>query len=222
VAGRLRFTAFHTFEIHAAIESQRLERPVTKIGIVQDSSRRPAQSSTYVQKTARAIGASRRTITPCLLIAISALLSACAGHQPRPDPSASQACQPITEAEVDGLFDKWNAALQTRDPNKVADTYAARSILLPTLSRTPRITREAKLDYFKHFLEKHPIGTINTSMKFIGCNSVVNAGTYTFKFQSSPIDDVALARYTYTYGWDSAARQWLITSHHSSLEPAGE
>lgn len=180
------------------------------------------QPSTHAQKTVPATSASRRALAPCLLIAIGTLLTACAGHQARPDPSGSQACQPITEAEVDGLFDKWNAALQTRDPNKVADTYAARSILLPTLSRTPRITREAKLDYFKHFLEKHPFGTINTSIKFIGCNSVVNAGTYTFKFQTSPIDDVALARFTYTYGWDSDARQWLITSHHSSLEPAGE
>lgn len=157
----------------------------------------------------------------CLpVLALLTLLSACASHAPRPDGAASQVCQRITESDVDRLFLQWNAALQTGDPEKVADTYAARSILLPTLSRTPRITRVAKIDYFEHFLAKHPFGEINTSMKFIGCNTVVNAGTYTFHFP--PTDEVVLARYTYTYDWDAAKRQWLITSHHSSAEPAGD
>ncbi len=162
----------------------------------------------------------RRTVAPFAVLAIAALLGACAGHHPRPDDSTAQACQPITEAGIDRLFTEWNAALQTGKPDTVVDLYAERSILLSTLSRTPRITRAQKIDYFKHFLEKNPVGTIDTSMKFIGCNSAVNAGTYTFRFP--PTDQVVPARYTYTYAWDAAKKQWLITSHHSSVEPTGE
>ena len=78
--------------------------------------------------------------------------------------SSTPVCQPISAARVDRLFAQWNAALQSGDPEKVADTYARSSILLPTLSRTPRISRDETIDYFKEFLKKRPVGTINTSV----------------------------------------------------------
>ena len=50
---------------------------------------------------------------------------------------------------------------------------------------------------------------------FLGCNSAVDAGLYTFTFGTT--NTTVKARYTYTYAWDGS--QWLITSHHSSAMP---
>ena len=69
-----------------------------------------------------------------------------------------QACQPIDEAQVAALFDRWNADVQTGDPQRVVENYARDSMLLPTVSNTPRQTPEAKLDYFQHFLALKPKG----------------------------------------------------------------
>ncbi|KAL7530618.1 hypothetical protein ACHAWF_003448 [Thalassiosira exigua] len=40
--------------------------------------------------------------------------------------------QAITEKEVKNLFQLWNSALTTEDPDTVAKRYAAKAVLLPT------------------------------------------------------------------------------------------
>jgi len=126
----------------------------------------------------------------------------------------SEVCQATSEKQIAGLFDRWNSSLQTGDPKKVVANYAAKSILLPTVSNTPRLTAAQKLDYFEHFLQGKPVGTIDSRVIEIDCNSAVDAGLYTFKFGDG---SVVRARFTYTYKWDG--KQWLITSHHSSAMP---
>ena len=69
----------------------------------------------------------------------------------------------MTEVEITALFDEWNNALQTRDPEQVANLYAGNAILLPTMSNRVRHTHEEIKDYFAHFLEKNPVVTINES-----------------------------------------------------------
>jgi len=112
------------------------------------------------------------------------------------------------------LFDRWNASLQSGDPKKVVANYAPKSILLPTVSNTPRLTPAEKEDYFVHFLEGKPFGTIDSRVIEIDCNTAIDAGLYTFKFGDG---SVVKARFTYTYKWNG--KQWLITSHHSSAMP---
>jgi uncharacterized protein (TIGR02246 family) len=126
----------------------------------------------------------------------------------------SETCQPATEAQIKALFDRWNKSLQTGDPKKVVANYAPKSVLLATVSNKPRLTPEEKLDYFQHFLEKKPSGTIDSRTIEIDCNTALDAGTYTFRFSDG---SVVKARYTYTYKWDG--KDWLITSHHSSAMP---
>ncbi len=43
------------------------------------------------------------------------------------------------------LFPAWNASLQTKDPLKVADMYAADGMLLPTVSNKVSAPRAALL-----------------------------------------------------------------------------
>jgi len=90
-----------------------------------------------------------------------------------------QACQPIDEAQVAALFDRWNADVQTGDPQRVVENYAHDSMLLPTVSNTPRQTPEAKLDYFQHFLALKPKGEIVSRMVMIDCNSALDTGPMT-------------------------------------------
>lgn len=120
-----------------------------------------------------------------------------------------------TEAEIAALFDRWNASLQTGDPAKVAANYAERSLLLPTLSGIPRFTKAEKEDYFHHFLEDGPSGTIDVRFIEIGSDHAVDSGHYTFTFART--GQVVRARYTFTYG--RFGSDWLITSHHSSILP---
>lgn len=123
-------------------------------------------------------------------------------------------CKKADAKEIAALFDRWNSALQSGNPEKVADNYASQSILLPTLSNTPRLSRDAKVDYFKHFQARKPIGKIDSRMINIGCNSATDTGLYTFTYADG---ESAHARYSYAYNWDG--KNWLISSHHSSLMP---
>jgi uncharacterized protein (TIGR02246 family) len=131
-------------------------------------------------------------------------------------PAAAQRCQPSDERVITGLFERWNASLQTGDPQAVVNNYAERSILLPTLSGVNRISKDEKLDYFKHFLASKPVGTVTARQISLGCNTAVDSGLYTFVLGATgqQVD----ARYTFAYEWDG--QNWLIVSHHSSALPA--
>ena len=150
----------------------------------------------------------------------SKLFAACAGSvlslSVYADEQSVQQCQSIDEKQVSALFERWNDDLVAGDPKQVVENYAQDSILLPTLSNTPRHTAAEKEDYFVHFLEKKPNGSVNERVIQIGCNTAWDAGIYTFEFA----DGAAVkARYTFTYKWDPDEQQWLITSHHSSAMP---
>jgi uncharacterized protein (TIGR02246 family) len=129
----------------------------------------------------------------------------------------SEVCHAVNEKEIAALFDRWNASLQTGEPKKVVANYAAKSILLPTVSNKPRLTAAEKEDYFVHFLENKPVGKIDFRSIEIDCNTAIDAGLYTFTYADG---SKTKARYTYTYKWEG--KQWLITSHHSSAMPEKE
>lgn len=152
-------------------------------------------------------------------LVIATSLVGCAGNPVAGDPTSGarrESCKPTSEREIAALFDRWNASLQTGDPRRVADNYAEPSILLPTQSYAVRVTRAEKEAYFTDFLRKRPFGTIGDPRQIeIGCNRAVDSGLYSFRF--SPTDEVILARYTYAYRW--TGKEWLITSHHSSVLP---
>ena len=126
----------------------------------------------------------------------------------------SEVCQAASEKQIAALFERWNTSLQTGDPKKVVANYSAKSLLLPTVSNKPRLTAEEKEDYFEHFLQGKPVGTIDSRIIEIDCNSAIDAGLYTFKFADG---SEVKARFTFTYKWNG--KKWLISSHHSSAMP---
>ncbi|MFP2505005.1 DUF4440 domain-containing protein [Buttiauxella gaviniae] len=125
-----------------------------------------------------------------------------------------QQCTSVTQADIEQQFERWNSALLTQKSDLVAARYTDDAVLLPTLSNKVRLTKAERIDYFNHFLANKPAGVIDSRTIRLGCNKAIDSGTYTFKFGDG---SVAHARYTFTYSWNG--KDWLISSHHSSLMP---
>ena len=154
------------------------------------------------------------------MAAATLLLAGCSSSPSSPQsPPLSNApmasCKVTSQAEIAGLFERWNSSLISGEPKQVLSNYATDSVLLPTMSNVPRLTPAAKEDYFEHFLHDRPSGKIDSRTIQLGCNSAVDIGLYTFTFAKTGAR--VHARYTYTYKWDG--QQWLISSHHSSGMP---
>ena len=126
-------------------------------------------------------------------------------------------CAPATRRVAEELFDAWNEALKTGDARRVTALYAEDAVLLPTVSNIPRTGHEEIRDYFEHFLEKKPVGTINTRNVKLGCNKLTDAGTYTFRVADGVETRDVPARYTFVY--ENRDGQWRIVHHHSSVMP---
>lgn len=128
-------------------------------------------------------------------------------------------CRVMTEPLAKALFEEWNAALQ-QTPEKVAQTYTLDAVLLPTFENGPLIGRNEIRGYFDHFLEKHPVGRIDTrAIVPAGCNMGVVAGLYTFTVDEGTLRVDSPARYTYVYAYMRDVERWLIAHHHSSAQP---
>ncbi|MUG97711.1 SgcJ/EcaC family oxidoreductase [Scytonema sp. UIC 10036] len=122
------------------------------------------------------------------------------------------------EAEIAALFDKWNAALQTGNPDEVVKLYAKNAVLLPTLSNQVRIDRSQMRDYFQHFLKYQPIGTIlQQNIRVIDKSIAINSGIYSFNIIKNNQPEKVVARYSFVYHHDG--NDWLIVDHHSSAMP---
>ena len=127
---------------------------------------------------------------------------------------AAQACAPIDNAQVGQLFDQWNRALASGDPDQVVALYSNDALLLPTLSDEPRTTPAGIRDYFTGFLAGEPQGQINSRTIQVSCNEAMSAGTYSFRFADG---HQVKARYTFVYVFSDG--RWQIQHHHSSLVP---
>lgn len=126
-------------------------------------------------------------------------------------------CAPATLRLAEDLFERWNDALKTGDPDKVTACYAEDAVLLPTVSNVPRTNHAEIRDYFVHFLEKKPRGTIDQRNVKFGCNKVTDAGIYTFRVTDGDREFEVPARYTFVY--EHRDGKWLIVHHHSSKMP---
>ena len=120
----------------------------------------------------------------------------------------------MNQQEIISLFEKWNDALQTGEPKKVAALYAEDAILLPTVSNKVRHNHEEIEDYFVLFLAKGPQGKIDESNVRIWGDLAINSGIYTFSLKDG---SKVQARFTYVYR--KIEGEWLIVEHHSSQMP---
>lgn len=136
-------------------------------------------------------------------------------------PAAATAKEPCAAIDAKGAatwFDQWNLALASLNPDRVAQHYWHDALLLPTLSNTPRNTPAMVREYFVQFLEQHPRGRIDSHTLHLGCNLVIDMGTYTFALlDGAGRTSEVPARYTFVYAHRGGA--WKILHHHSSAMP---
>jgi uncharacterized protein (TIGR02246 family) len=128
------------------------------------------------------------------------------------------ACQPVTPAQVEAQFARFNAAWATRNPDTVTALFARDAVLLPTVSNTPRTNSAGIRDYFVSFLKAAPVGRIDSSTVRIGCNMATRVGTWTVSLTGADgrRSDVR-ARYSFVYAYQGG--QWRIAHLHSSMMP---
>jgi len=129
-----------------------------------------------------------------------------------PEENAGQA---ITEQEVKDLFQLWNDALLTGDPDAVAKRYSKNAVLLPTVSDTPRTDYDLIKDYFVKFQAGEPSGEILESYVTVGHNWASDVGIYEFTMAKD--GSKVKGRYSYVYVWEDG--EWMISHHHSSQMP---
>jgi hypothetical protein len=137
-------------------------------------------------------------------------------------------CAPVDPELVDELFVHWADLVHQGNAEAVADLYAPEALLLPTLSARTRRSHAAITDYFDGFTARHPQAEVVERAVYPGCNQLVDAGLYRFRFEGSaepgvsdgqPVDGTVLeARYTLVYGFNG--EQWQLLHHHSSLLPS--
>lgn len=125
--------------------------------------------------------------------------------------------------QITGLFDTWNRALRTGDPEKVADLYATNAVLLPTVSNKVRSDRAEIVDYFEHFLANKPVGKkLETHVDVLDGNSAIDAGVYQFTLTDPETGEKSVVRARYSYAYEKQGNgEWKIVNHHSSKMPEG-
>ncbi len=132
---------------------------------------------------------------------------------------ASAKTQP-SKKQVATLFDRWNTALRTGDPDKVADLYAKDAVLLPTVSDKVRTDRAEIVDYFEHFLLNKPVGKkIQTIVKVLDGNSAIDTGVYEFTLTDPDTGKKRVVKARYSYEYEKVGGTWKIQNHHSSAMP---
>jgi len=123
----------------------------------------------------------------------------------------------MNDADVLGLFDQWNTALSTLNPDTVTALYADNAVLLPTVSNQVRHNHEEIRDYFVGFLQKSPQGVVDEfNVNILSDTHVTNSGIYTFTFGDG---SKVSARFSYLYVASNDG--WKILQHHSSAMPEG-
>ncbi|MFB7586994.1 SgcJ/EcaC family oxidoreductase [Streptomyces sp. NPDC056169] len=127
----------------------------------------------------------------------------------------------VGEREIAALFDQWNAALLTGDPEKVTARYAEDAVLLPTASPRIRTNHAEIADYFAHFLQKKPRGEkVRSVIHVLDRNSAIDAGLYRFHLTDPKTGVTKAVDARYTYEYEKRDGRWLIVNHHSSVLPA--
>ncbi len=156
-------------------------------------------------------------VAPATMSAAAPLHADTRHHEVATDPGAAP-----SETQIGALFERWNAAVESGDPEKVAALYAPDAVLLPTLSPQVRTTHDGIVDYFEHFLAGNPSGKrILSIIKVLDNRTAIDTGLYRFTFPNADGTTRSVdARYTFVY--EKQAGEWWIINHHSSLLPTGD
>ncbi len=155
-------------------------------------------------------------IGACALIACSPPAAQAPAQKTPAAPLAGPATPTIGDAQAN--FERWKAALATKDPKQVAALFAPNAVLEPTVSNEIRNTPAEVEAYFVDFLKLSPAPTINERHVIaLDENTLLDAGIWTFDITRDGKAEWVTARYSFI--WEKAGDGWKIQLLHSSLMP---
>ncbi|MCA4774294.1 hypothetical protein [Wolbachia endosymbiont of Mansonella perstans] len=73
-----------------------------------------------------------------------------------------RSCVKASDQGIEALFNRWNDSLKTGDAYQINANYTDDTVLLSTLSSSPRTTSAQHVDYFKDFLAECPIAEVES------------------------------------------------------------
>jgi uncharacterized protein (TIGR02246 family) len=165
----------------------------------------------------------RQIATGGVAVALLVGVGACGGSGGDGVNSGPVTDMPPTKDFIAHLFNQWNVALASGDPQQVANRYAPDAVLIPAFSNEVRSGRAGIVEYFTQFLQSRPQSAIKqSSIQVLDPSTAVDTGLYVFLIQDRGTERRLEARYTFVYERRDDDR-WLIVNHHSSLmpQPAG-
>jgi len=116
-------------------------------------------------------------------------------------------------------FAKWNSLLKSKNYEEMSNLYTKDTAFLPTFSTKLEIGRKNTKKYFKHFMEKNPVGKITKEdIKELGKNCYLHSGMYDFTVGPKNKRTTTNARFSFLW-IKNPERKWEIAHHHSSVKP---
>lgn len=161
----------------------------------------------------------------CLLI-LAGCLGVVIGYIIRGKYFSQQISQPeeINQKEMEIVarnnFFVWIEALKTKDPKKVANLYHDELSFLPTVSNEFKKGQPGAEEYFIHFLQKNPKGSlVKDEIKVLTAEIYLHSGFYDFEIEDKGEKIIVEARFSFLWILDNG--EWKIIHHHSSEKPKG-
>jgi hypothetical protein len=158
----------------------------------------------------------QRRVLP--IVAAGWLVTAFATHASAVTPELiAPACATATEATASMMSDRFNAALQTRHPDRVSRLYASDGAMLGFASSIPRAEYATVREYFLYFLQFEPIAKFEERQLEFGCNFIVDAGnlTWTLKSNEFALPQKLPTRYRIVY--EHTGNDWQIAEYIEEL-----
>lgn len=129
---------------------------------------------------------------------------------------AAERCAETNTQTVARLFDDWNAALATGQPEKVAKLYADNAVLLPALSARLLVGRDQIRMHFAEFLLRHPRASVISRTISVDCATAVDVGTYVYRVTGRRKGTRMLIGGNYALRYEFDKGEWRIVRHHVS------
>jgi uncharacterized protein (TIGR02246 family) len=122
-----------------------------------------------------------------------------------------------TNDEIAKVGFTWGKALESRQPQKIADLYSPHAYLYPTFEDIKESPKEI-LSYFEQLSQNEDLHvTFNKQHIQVFGNVAINSGFYTFSYKKDGEIVNVPARFTFVYIHEG--NHWLIINHHSSILP---
>ena len=131
---------------------------------------------------------------------------------------AFQAIPAAAQAEVAAATAAWMEALNSRDPARIAATYAPDAVFWGTTAKAISPTPESIAAYFASSPSR-PTVRVKLGEHYIRVHgdTAINSGNYTFSELRDGQSVLTPARFTFVF--HRREGKWLIVDHHSSRMP---